>query len=131
MSEISLEALELAVKAVADGLSEYAQYPFLLTVRDGVIQRFEVAMDLSRQLTIRILKERYFMEEATAKRGWIREAAKLGMIADAEMWFALLAARDRTSHTYDSNIAAQVFAQIPTFLAEARDLLKRLPPHVA
>lgn len=40
-------------------------------------------------------------------------------------------ARNRTSHTYDSAIADQVFAHIPSFLPDARDLLKRLQPHVA
>lgn len=136
MSEISLEALHLAVKAVADALDDYRfaeseKSRLLLTVRDGAIQRFEVAMDATRQLLIRILKEKYAMDEAAAKRGWIREAAKLGMIVDAEAWFGFLTARDRTSHTYDSKTATEVFAQIPVFLDHARDLLKLLPSHVA
>ena len=136
MSEISLEALHLAVNAVEEGLNDYlyaeeAQSRLLLITRDGAIQRFEVAMDLTRQLLIRVLKEKYAVDEASAKRGWIREAAKLGMIADAESWFGFLSARDRTSHTYDSRIASSVFAQIPEFLVNVRDLLQRLPAHVA
>lgn len=136
MSEISLEALRLAVRAVEEALDDYHyatenQSRLTLSVRDGAIQRFEVAMDLSRQLVIRVLKERYDMDEASAKKGWIREAAKLGMIADAESWFGFLSARDRSSHTYDSEIAARVFAQISVFLSNARDLLQRLPSHVA
>lgn len=136
MSEISLVALHLAVQAVDDALSDYryaeeTQSRLLLSVRDGAIQRFEVAMDLTRQLVIRVLKEKYAMDEASAKKGWIREAAKLGMIADAEAWFGFLSARDRTSHTYDSIIAHEVFGQIDEFLDNARDLLKRLPSHVA
>lgn len=136
MSEISQEALQLSVKAVDDALDDYrfAEHEksrLLLTVRDGTIQRFEVAMDVTRQLLIRILKEKYAMDEAAAKRGWIREAAKLGIISDAEAWFGFLTARDRTSHTYDSKTATEVFSQIPLFLDHARDLLKRLPRHVA
>ncbi len=132
MSEpISLRALELSVKALEIGLQEQAQYPHLLTVRDGVIQRFEMAMDLARQVVIRVLKEVYRLDEASAKRGWIREAAKLGMLVDVESWFGFLSARDRTSHTYDSKIAAEVFGHIPVFLIHAHDLLNRLPNHVA
>ena len=61
MSEISLEALHLAVKAVEDALDDYRyaaenQPRLLLSVRDGAIQRFEVAMDLTRQIVIRVLK---------------------------------------------------------------------------
>ncbi len=136
MSEISQEALQLSVKAVEDALDDYrfAEHEksrLLLTVRDGTIQRFEVAMDVTRQLLIRILKEKYAMDEAAAKRGWIREAAKLGIISDAEAWFGFLTARDRTSHTYDSKTATEVFAQIPLFIDHVRDLLKGLPRHVA
>lgn len=136
MSEIRLEALHLAVQAVDDALDDYryaeeTQSRLLLSVRDGAIQRFEVALDLTRQLVIRVLKEKYAMDEASAKKGWIREAAKLGMIADVEAWFGFLSARDRSSHTYDSVIAQQVFDQIGEFLGHARDLLQKLPAHVA
>lgn len=136
MSEISLEALQLAVKAVEESLDDYhyaeeTQSRLLLSVRDGAIQRFEVAMDLTRQLVIRVLKEKYAMDEASAKKGWIREAAKLGMIADVESWFGFLSARDRTSHTYDAKTAAEVFGQIAEFLTHVRDLLQKLPSHVA
>lgn len=136
MSEISLEGLLLAVQAVDDALDDYrfaeeTQSRLLLSVRDGAIQRFEVAMDLTRQLVIRVLKEKYAMDEASAKKGWIREAAKLGMIADAEAWFGFLSARDRSSHTYDSAIAQQVFDQIGEFLSNVRNLLQKMPAHVA
>ncbi len=136
MSEISLEPLHLAIQAVNDALSDYryaeeTQSRVLLSVRDGAIQRFEVAMDLTRQLIIRVLKEKYAMDESSAKKGWIREAAKLGMIADVESWFGFLSARDRTSHTYDAKVAEAVFSQIPEFLIHARDLLQKLPHHVA
>lgn len=136
MSEISLDALHLATQAVADALDDYryaeeTQSRLLLSVRDGAIQRFEVAMDLTRQLVIRVLKETYAMDEASAKRGWIREAAKLEMLLEVECWFGFLSARDRTPHTYDSAIAAAVFEQIPDFLVHVRDLLQRLPAHVA
>jgi nucleotidyltransferase substrate binding protein (TIGR01987 family) len=136
MSEISLDALQLAVKAVEDGLDDYRfaeeeKSRLLLSVRDGVIQRFEVAMDLSRQLLVRILKEKYFLEEAAAKKDTFREAAQLGMIADAETWLGLLRARNSTSHTYDSEIAKEVFTQVPIFLDHSLDLLTRLPKHVA
>ena len=131
MSEISIEALKLAIAALEQGLSEHEQYPQLLTVRDGVIQRFEIAMDVSRQLMIRVLKEVFFLDAASAQKDTIREAAKFGLIADAEAWMGHLASRNRTSHTYDSAIADQVFAHIPSFLPDARDLYQRLLRHVA
>lgn len=131
MSELSFEALELATAALEQGLKEHEQYPQLLTVRDGVIQRFEIAMDVSRQLMIRVLKEVFSLDAASAQKDTIREAAKFGLIADAEAWMGHLAARNRTSHTYDSEIAEQVFSHIPSFLPDAMDLLQRLRTHAA
>jgi len=131
MSELSVNALELALAALEQGLQENRQYPHLLTTRDGVIQRFEITMDVSRQILIRVLKEVFGLEEAPAKKDTFREAAKVGLIADTEAWIGHLAARNRTSHTYDSVIAEQVFAHIPSFVPDAQDLLRRLKPHVA
>lgn len=131
MSQLSVEALLLSVNALEQGFVEYDQYPQLLTVRDGIIQRFKIAMDLSRQILVRVLKEMFLLEEARAKKDTFREAAKLGLIADVEAWLGHLEARNRTSHTYDSVIAAQVFEHIPSFLPDARDLLQRLQPHVS
>jgi nucleotidyltransferase substrate binding protein (TIGR01987 family) len=130
MDEINLDALEQSVAALDDGLQEYALYPVLIA-RDGVIQRFEVAMDVARQTVLRILKEVFFIEEAVARKDTFREAAKLGLIADAEAWIGYVNARNSTSHTYNSKKAQYVFAQVPAFLPDAYDLIKRLKPHVA
>ena len=129
--KLSIEALVLSTAAVEQGLVEYGQYPQLLTVRDGVIQRFEIAMDVARQLCVRVLKDVFGIEEALARKDTFREAAKLGLVADAESWIAHLNARNRTSHTYDSTIATQVFAHIPSFVPDAHDLMRRLQKHVA
>lgn len=130
MSEISTRAVELAVAVLEQGLRENAEYPHLLTTRDGAIQRFEFVVDTSRQLLLRVLKEVFSISEANAQKDTFREAAKLGLVADAEKWIAHVNARNRTSHTYDSKIAEEVFAHIPSVLPDARDLLQRLRPHV-
>ena len=56
MSDLNFDALALSIAALEQGLEEYAQYPQLLTVRDGVIQRFEVAVDISQKLMRRVLQ---------------------------------------------------------------------------
>lgn len=126
MSDLSFDALEQAIAAIEQGLTEHAQYPQLLTVRDGVIQRFEVALDVSQKLMKRVLREVYQMEPARIAKNTAREAADIGLIADAEAWIGYIDARNDTSHTYNAEVAGRVFAQVPAFLADARDLLKRL-----
>jgi len=129
--ELSFEALEKAIAVLEDGLLEHAQYPQLLTVRDGVIQRFEVAVDVSQKLTRRVLLDVFKMEPARVQKNTAREAAAMGLIADAEAWIGHINARNETSHTYDSAKANQVFQSIPGFLPDARDLLARLKNAVA
>lgn len=131
MSDLSFEALALSIATLEQGLEEHAQYPQLLTVRDGVIQRFEVAVDVAQKLMKRVLHEVYNLEPARIAKNTIREAAVLALIADAERWIGHIDARNDTSHTYDSSKANAVFARIPGFLPDARDLLKRLNSAIA
>ena len=126
MSELSFEALELSIAALEQGLVEYEQYPQLLTVRDGVIQRFETALDVSQKLIKRVLRDIYKIEPARIAKNTVREAAEMGLIADAEAWIGHIDARNDTAHIYDASKAAQVFARISIFLPDARDLLVRL-----
>jgi nucleotidyltransferase substrate binding protein (TIGR01987 family) len=129
--QLSFEALEKAIAALEDGLLEHEQYPQLLTVRDGVIQRFEVAVDVSQKLMKRVLLEVFNIEPARVQKNTAREAATMGLIADTEAWIGHINARNSTSHTYDNAKANLVFQSIPGFLPDARDLLARLKDAVA
>lgn len=124
--ELSFEALELAIAALEQGLREHEQYPQLLTVRDGVIQRFEIALDVSQKLMKRVLRDIYNIEPARIAKNTAREAAEMGLIADAEAWIGHIDARNDSAHTYDNEIAERVFQRIPAFLPDARALLVRL-----
>ncbi len=113
--ELNFAALELAIAALEQGLREHEQYPHLLTVRDGVIRRFEIALDVSQKLMKRVLLDIYKMEPARVQKDTAREAATMGLIADAEAWIVHINARNDTAHTYDNAIATKVFEAIPAF----------------
>ena len=130
MTTISTRAVTMALEALEQGLEENAKYPELLTTRDGVIQRFEFVVDTSRQLLVRVLKEVFHLSEASVQKDTFREAGKLELVADAERWIAHINARNRTSHSYDAQIAAMVFAHVPSVIPDAKDLLERLRPYV-
>ncbi|MGH8526437.1 MAG: HI0074 family nucleotidyltransferase substrate-binding subunit, partial [Gammaproteobacteria bacterium] len=102
--------------------------PALLSVRDGVIQRFEIAMDVSWKLMQRALREIYGVaeENVRTKKDIFREAAGNGLIADTEAWLEHYDARNQTAHLYDAKVAQEVFARVPDFLPDARDLIVRL-----
>ncbi|NNJ84275.1 MAG: nucleotidyltransferase [Gammaproteobacteria bacterium] len=127
MSRLSVDALELAVAALEEGLREYADHP-VLTMRDGVIQRFETAMDLSWKLLQRALKDILTINPGLirTKEDMFRVAAEYELITNAERWLGHYEARNQTSHIYDADLAAQVFEHVPAFLPDVRALLTRL-----
>ncbi len=101
IEKLSFEALEKAIDTLSRVLKEQAKIPEMEVGRMGVIQCFEITMDISRQLLNRVLKEIFNMPEITARKDTFREAAKLELIKDSEDWISYLNARNTTSHTYN------------------------------
>ena len=128
MSRLSVESLEKALARLDEGFADAARYPDLLTVRDGVIQRFEIAMDLCWKLMQRVLKEIYQVDEGTllSKKDIFRQAAKHRLLDDTEAWLGHYEARNKTSHIYDNEEAGRAFERARAFLADARITLDRL-----
>ena len=128
MTQIDYASLRAALLALEIGFAEHAAYPQLLTVRDGVIQRFEIAMDLSWKLLQRTLKVRFEVTESDllTKKDIFRQAAKFDLIVDTERWFGHYDARNETSHIYDNAIAEATFARARIFLEDAKITLTKL-----
>ena len=122
--DLSCFALKKSLQALEDGLAEYAHYPNLSIARDGVIQRFEMTIDLSKAILIRYLLVLY--EVTASKKDVFREAAKAGLVADAEIWIGYVNARNKTSHNYDSEIADNIFKNIAPFIRDMHHLIQRL-----
>lgn len=127
MSRLSVEALERAVAALEEGFREYEAHP-VLTMRDGVIQRFEMTMDLAWKLLQRTLKDVLAISPGLmrTRQDLFRLAAEYELITDTERWLGHYEARNQTSHIYDGDLANQVFALIPAFLPDVRELVARL-----
>jgi nucleotidyltransferase substrate binding protein (TIGR01987 family) len=128
MSAIDYSSLEAALKALAIGFEEQAAHPELLTVRDGVIQRFEIAMDLSWKLLSRTLRVKFQVQESEilTKKDIFRHAAKFGLIEDASTWFTHYDARNESSHVYDADMAQATFERARLFLPDAIWTLSQL-----
>jgi hypothetical protein len=48
------------------------------------------------------------------------------LIARIDLWFDFVEARKKSSHTYDEEVAKEVFEVVKLFLPEARNLLAKL-----
>jgi hypothetical protein len=49
--------------------------------------------------------------------------ARAGLITDVDLWFGFLEARNKSSHTYNEDIAKEVLESARSFLMEAQKLI--------
>ena len=127
MPALNLTALRNALAQLEKGLTAAEADPGSEIIRDGVIQRFEYSHELALKFIKRILETRHGDPvDQMAYNDLLRTAAERGYIENVEAWFEYRNERKRTSHTYDENVAAKVFAAARPFLKEARILLANL-----
>jgi nucleotidyltransferase substrate binding protein (TIGR01987 family) len=94
-------------------------------IRSGVIQHFEFTYELAWKFIKRRLEADIGRTsvDGISRRELFRVAAENGLIEGVESWFQYHIARNETSHTYDPNVAARVYAQSLRFTADATRLL--------
>lgn len=63
---------------------------------------------------------------STTAKPVIREMAQNGLIPAPEAWFSFIEARNKSSHTYDENVAKEVLGFVKKFLPEGKSLLEAL-----
>ena len=125
MASVSL----IELKKAADALKESVEFCEANTsdkklykiARDASIQRFEFSVELSWKLS----KKLRGSTSATAKPV-VREMLQNELIDSFEVWFDFLEARNKTSHTYDEEIAKEVYSVVQKFLPELGNLIVKL-----
>ncbi len=95
--------------------------------RDGAIQRFEYTFELCWKLMKRHLDWNGTLDTyRMSKKDIIRQAARAGLVSDAERWFLHHDARNESTHAYDENIAQRVYENVKRFAPDAHELLESL-----
>lgn len=127
---IDLSSLQRALRQLEDGLVQAQANPSVDLMRDGVIQRFEYSYELCHKTLRRCLAETEPSRDVVESLSFpdlIRTGWERGLLAHSwDRWKDYRAFRGTTSHAYDADKAAGVFAAIPDFLIEARHLLDSL-----
>ena len=77
---------------------------------DATIQRFEFCFELAWKLMKAVLE--YEGIEANSPRSCIREGWKQGLISNAEAWLEMMEKRNLSSHTYDENVAREIYHDV-------------------
>lgn len=79
--------------------------------KQGLIQAFE----FTHELAWNVMKDYFFFQgnsEITGSRDATREAFEVGLIQDGEGWMEMIKSRNKTSHTYNEDIASEITEKI-------------------
>lgn len=125
MAKISKQELENSVLALDEAFLECSNQPpgsksFKL-MRDATILRFVFSTEIAWKNAAKFLGS-----PATSAKPVLREMLRANLISNIDEWFDYIDARNKSSHTYDEAIAAEVLAQVGPFLAAVKLLLAKL-----
>lgn len=106
----ALLALEEAIQAEKTDLN-----------RDASILRFKFSVELAWKTAKKLMDSR-----ETLPKQIIRDMAQARLIEDTQPWFDALKYRNLSSHTYNEDLAEEVYLFIQSFFSEAKKLESKL-----
>jgi nucleotidyltransferase substrate binding protein (TIGR01987 family) len=77
----------------------------------GLIQGFEYTHELAWNMIKDYLEEQGIFGLLGSKNT-VREAFKLGLLKEGEIWMDMIQSRNQTSHTYNTTLAEQIVSDI-------------------
>jgi len=84
---------------------------------DAAIQRFEFCYELLWKMLKKILLDRENIDVQSPKQV-LQQAYALGWIRNEKLWLQMAQDRNLTSHTYQEELALEIYRQLPTYLQE-------------
>jgi nucleotidyltransferase substrate binding protein (TIGR01987 family) len=136
MSLLDLTALQKAISAFSrtcHAVHDSKLVPTLSSdlqdaLKAGVIQNFEFTYEMSWKFIKRWLEKNYGSQtvDGVTRRELFRMAAENQLIGDVDQWMLFHQARNQTSHTYDEQVAEEVYGTALGFLPVAEQLHQQL-----
>jgi nucleotidyltransferase substrate binding protein (TIGR01987 family) len=132
---LDLTPLVSAVGRLREGLLRHETEPADDQLRDGLIQRFEYTYELCHRFLRRFIQRACASPDEVDRMAFqdlIRTANQQGLLlGDWPAWHRYRDLRAWTSHTCRAEMAEQIAAAIPAFLAEAEYLRDQLQARLA
>lgn len=94
-----------AVANLAQGVTVWQGERDNALYRDGLIQRFEIAVELAWKSAKDYMEDQGFSLSMASPKYILKEAYAAGIIQDEAVWLGILQARNETSHIYDEQAA--------------------------
>lgn len=93
-------------------------------IRDSAIKRFEFCFELSWKVIQDYLREKGIL--GRSPKDCFRQAFQYGLIQDNPLWLAMIDDRNLTVHTYEEELAKDIFTRLPKYLTLFIELMNSL-----
>ncbi|CAC9444464.1 hypothetical protein [uncultured Gammaproteobacteria bacterium] len=94
-------------------------------VWDSAIKRYEICYELSWKSIQEQLKNEG-LEVCNSPKNCFKQAFKLGLIEEEEMFADMVQNRNLTTHTYNEDLADKIYAQLEGYLQILTNLAKNI-----
>jgi nucleotidyltransferase substrate binding protein (TIGR01987 family) len=105
------DAIELLRQKTAASTQKLSDTRDIELLKEGLIQRFEYTHESGWNVM-----EDYAIYQGNnsikGSRDATREAFKMNLISDGEVWMKMIGSRNETSHTYNEDIAEEIYEDI-------------------
>ncbi len=112
-------------KKALNRFSEVLQEPKSFIVLDATIQRFEITYELMWKTLKNFLEDIHGIR-AVSPRQVFKEAYALSFIDSDELFIEMLHSRNLLSHTYNEELANDIYHKCPSYLSAMQEVLKKL-----
>jgi nucleotidyltransferase substrate binding protein (TIGR01987 family) len=106
-----LQNFQKALRQLSKAVELSGQRPLSELEKQGLIQAFE----FTHELAWSVMRD-YFVYQGntsiTGSRDATREAFQKNLVADGEGWMEMILSRNKTSHTYNQEVADEIAAKI-------------------
>lgn len=115
-----LESFQEAIARLKEALAE----PETSLTRDASIQRFEFTVELAWKSIQKFLASEQIV--CQSPKTCFQEAFQFGLIEDDEKWIAMMDDRNLTVHTYNEELAKEIYARLASYVPLLNNLCTKL-----
>ncbi len=107
-------------------LKEALQEPESAIVMDATIQRFEFSYELMWKTLKNFLEDIHGIR-VVSPRQVFKEAYRLSLIEQEDLFLEMIHSRNLLSHTYNEELASDIYKKCPSYLSAMQKVLKCMP----
>ena len=119
-----MDELYKSFKKSLDRLEEVLKQEKTIINRDAAIKRFEFTAELGWKTIQQFLRGKNI--NCQSPRSCLEEAFKFGLVEDEQSWLTMLNDRNLTVHTYNEEVAENVYKNLKNYLSPLKRLAKKL-----